>query len=194
MISAIVDDYGEGRCPALSDGLCAVHERRPLTCRTVPLHYSRQPSVLKNYLDRFTATPGYECETETSPVILDGSRIMASQLRDDRDTAIGFARGDRRWKEYLLAIMDDPHAAAAHGLPTTDAVFANSNRGYATTLPMLSAWRVAKANGLLSSAMLRDICTLQAALIRSELARLPSAKGLHALLPLYEAEAEGRRV
>ena len=42
-MSAIVEDDGSGRCPALAaDNLCSIYESRPLTCRTVPLHYSRR--------------------------------------------------------------------------------------------------------------------------------------------------------
>ncbi|MGY2737129.1 YkgJ family cysteine cluster protein [Sphingomonas sp. UYP23] len=45
--SAMVDDYTTGLCPALEDGRCGICEYRPVTCRTVPLHYSRQPSILQ---------------------------------------------------------------------------------------------------------------------------------------------------
>src|SRR5262249_13243028 len=49
-ISAIVYDDGQGRCPALADGICGIYDVRPLTCRTVPMHYSRPPSTLQSYL------------------------------------------------------------------------------------------------------------------------------------------------
>ena len=51
-ISAIVHDGGAGHCPALEANLCGIYDRRPLSCRTVPIHYSRAPSMLQAYLDQ----------------------------------------------------------------------------------------------------------------------------------------------
>lgn len=191
-ISAIVDDYGGGRCPMLMGRLCGIYDNRPLTCRTVPLHYSRQPSVLQSYIDQFTATPGYECETTTSPVVLDGSSIVSPDLRHCRDRAVEAARADRAWKAQLLSFMDDPEAASRVGLPTYEAILNNSENNYATLLPMIVGWRVAEYQGIISSAELRSICFKQVALIKAEMARLPSAGKLRTLLPLYEAWAAGR--
>ena len=118
-ISAIVDDAGEGRCTALIDGLCSIYDARPLSCRTVPLHYSRAPSTLQAYLDRFSGTPGYRCDTTaTAPVIVDGNKVLDRQIATARERAIVLARQDRRWKERLIAIMEDPVQAAASEMPT----------------------------------------------------------------------------
>jgi len=191
-ISAAVDDYGERGCPALREGLCSIYERRPLTCRTVPAHYSRQPSVLLSYLDTFTATPGYECNTVSSPVILQGSTIVSPEVRNYRDRAVGVAKSDRRWKDHMLSLMDDAEVAERVGLPTYEAILENTNRGYATLLPMIAAWRVAENRGLISPTELREICAKQLALLQNEIARSPSAKDLRGLIPLYEAGAAGR--
>lgn len=191
-ISATVDDYGGGCCPALSDGRCAIYEDRPLTCRTVPLHYSRPSSTLAAYLDTFAATPGYACDTATGPLILDGGAILALEIRDFRERAVETAKADRRWKEHMLAIMDDPQAAARCGLPTYEAILSNTDNGYATTLPMIVAWRVAEYRGLISSDELSALCGVQLALIRTEISRLPSARDLRELIPVYEAGAAGR--
>lgn len=191
-ISAIVDDYGGGRCPALTNGLCGIYERRPLTCRTVPLHYSRQPSVLQSYIDQFTATPGYECDTTGSPVILRGSSIVSPDLRHYRERAVEMAKADRKWKEQMLSFMDDPKAAERAGLPTYDAILTNTDNGYATLLPMIVGWRIAEYASLITSAELRGICAAQVALIKTEIVRSPSAPDLRELLPLYEAGVAGR--
>lgn len=190
-ISAIVDGQGNGPCPALRDGRCGIYEARPLTCRTVPLHYSRPPSTLQAYLDRFTATPGHACDVTTSPIILDGNAVLSPELRRDRERAAEAARADRTWKEHLLARMDDPALADQAGLPTYDAVLENTDNGYATLAPMIAAWRVAEAHGLLSPQELRIICERQAALMRAEIARSPAGRSLADLLPLYNVGAAG---
>jgi Fe-S-cluster containining protein len=190
-ISAIADDGGAGRCPALSGDLCGIYARRPLTCRTVPLHYSRAPSTLQAYLDQFTGTPGHACDTTASaPVIVDGNKVVDPDIGANRDRAIAQSRADRRWKEALVERMDDSHRAAAAGLPTHDAVLHASDNGYATMLPMIVAWRVARQAGLLAVEPFMEICRKQAALIRERLAR-ESSKDLVDLLAIHESELAG---
>jgi len=186
-ISAIVDDDGRGRCPALADGRCTIYEARPLSCRTVPLHYSRAPSTLHAYLDGFTATPGYRCDTSTAaPVVIDGNRVVDSEIELNRKRALILAKQDRQWKERLVAIMDDPTLAAEADLPSYDAVLRNSDNGYATTLPMTVAWRVACAEGLLSSEEVRDLCRRQADLIdRAALNEVPPSRGIDLQPPVF---------
>lgn len=191
-ISAIVDDYGNGQCPALTRGSCGIYDRRPLTCRTVPLHYSRQPSALRDYIDRFTATPGYECDTTSSPIVISGSDVVSPDLRHYRECAIGVARADRRWKEHLLSFMDNPEEASCAGLPIYEEILTNTDNGYATLLPMIVGWRVAECRGLISSVDLENICKQQVGLIKTEMIRLPANNDLRELLPIYEAGAAGR--
>jgi Fe-S-cluster containining protein len=57
-MSAIAEGDGKGRCPALADMQCSTYDKRLLKCRTVPLHYSRAPSRLVAYLERFTGSVG----------------------------------------------------------------------------------------------------------------------------------------
>ena len=191
-ISVIVEDDGAGRCPALEGDLCSIHETRPQTCRTVPLHYSRAPSTLERSLDQFAATPGFSCDTTPSaPAILDGNRILDPQLSEDRTKAVALAKADRGWKDQMLALMKDASRVAATGLPHLDAVLANSDNGYATLLPMIVAWRVAADAGYLSRAELSDLCRKQADLIRRKIAGepgKPAAKGLLDTLAMYESE------
>ena len=188
-ISAIVEDDGQGRCPALADGLCSIYDARPLACRTVPLHYSRAPSTLQTYLDRFVATPGYRCDTTpAASVVVDGNKVADPQISADRERAIALARQDRRWKERLVAIMDDPARAAAAGVPTYQAVLASSDMGYATQLPIIVAWRAAHEEGLLTREALRDACGKQADLIRRRMAGSAASQDLGDTLALYEFE------
>jgi len=191
-ISAIADDDGRGRCPALDGNRCSIYDVRPLTCRTVPMHYSRPPSVLRDYLDRFASTPEYGCDvTQTAPTVLDGNRIVDPTIRHLRDEAIRIAREERAWKDRMLLLMDDAEQARAAQLPTYDAVLTQSDNGYATLLPMAVAWRVARKQGLISAEMFEDLCRKQASLIKAEMARTregPSSTGLLDTLALYEAE------
>lgn len=191
-ISAIVDEDGRGRCPALEGDRCGIYDARPLTCRTVPMHYSRPPSVLASYIDRFAATPGYRCDvTQEAPAILDGNAILDPTIRRHRDEAVALAKSERAWKERMLTLMDDAEQARAARLPTYDAVLANSNEGYATMLPMMVAWRVARTEGILSPDAYVDLCRKQAILIRDEISRRrdhASPASLRETLVLYETE------
>lgn len=188
-ISAIVNDYGDGQCPALDRGDCRIYGRRPLTCRTVPFHYSRPASVLGSYLDQFVATPGYRCETRDAPVMLDGKKLVAAEVLHDRQQALDVAKTDRRWKLHLLGVMDDAKAANLAGLPTYDDILFNTNNGHATLVPMFMVWRVAEQHGLMSSSNLRNLCATQAKLIRANFAALGSCSEGTALLRLYETGA-----
>lgn len=198
-ISAIVDNHGTGRCPALAaDNLCSIYPARPLTCRTVPLHYSRPASTLQAYLDGFTAMETHRCETGPSaPAVLDRNTILDTEIRQHRDDAVRLFRADRAWRDRLAALMDDPAKAQAAELPTFDSVLAATDAGYATSLPMIVAWRVARDAGILTTEALDDICRQQAQLITAEIGRVAAtsrASSLHEVLAVYEFElANGRR-
>jgi Fe-S-cluster containining protein len=166
-ISAIVNDDGQGQCPALADGVCSIYDVRPLTCRTVPMHYSRPPSTLQSYLDRFTSAPDYGCDTTASaPAVLDGNRVVDPQIQADREKAMLQAERDRGWKARIVKMMEDDFQAASVELPTYTTVINNSGGGRATLLPMIVAWRVAVIAGLISHEAFRGICENQARLLR----------------------------
>jgi Fe-S-cluster containining protein len=166
-IMATVDDDGRGRCPALIDGICSIYDVRPLTCRTVPMHYSRPPSTLQNYVDGFTSTPDYKCDTtDLAPAIFDGNRVVDPQIQADRERAVLQAGKDRPWKERIAGMMEDDFLAASVELPTYASVINNSDSGYATLLPMIVAWRVALSEGLISREAFRDVCEKQARLFK----------------------------
>lgn len=191
-ISALTIDREKGRCPALSDNLCGVYAARPLTCRTVPMHYSRPPSVLGNYIDKFAAKPGYACDTSpNAPVVLDGQAIADASVQHAREEALKLAASERAWKTAIMSLMDDPVAALAAGLPTYDAVLRHSDAGSATSVSMLIAWRVAKNAGLMPSGEFEEICRKQATLLTVELSRgagLDVTANMVAMLSDYEAE------
>jgi Fe-S-cluster containining protein len=174
-LSALTLDTAIGRCPALVGKLCGIYDNRPLGCRTVPMHYSRPQSVLAHYLDRFVATPQFGCNTAPEAPIVFNRQVVDPAIQRARDDAFAIAQTDRRWKDSLVALMRCPDAAAAHGLPSYEAVLRNADAGSATTVPMRVAWRVARGAGLLSDHDFRAVCLAQLRLIEAELARNPGA-------------------
>jgi Fe-S-cluster containining protein len=196
-ISALTVDREKGRCPALAENLCTIYESRPLSCRTVPMHYSRPSSVLGSHLDKFVRTPGYLCDTTANaPVVFDGLSITDRSVQRARDEALELAKSEAAWKEKLVSLMDSPGAASAAGLPTYEDVLHYADGGSAASVSMLIAWRVARDIGLISAGSFEEICRKQIALIDSELGRGPDVKLIVSLLELrsdYELElARGR--
>jgi len=156
------------------------------------MHYSRAPSTLGRYIDSFTSTPGYRCDTTPSaPMVLNGNEVLDPLICEHRNQAIELAKIDRTWKKHMLQLMDDDKQAGAAQLPTFKAVIENANRGYFTQLPMIVAWRAAMRIGLLSSADFTDICRKQLALIKARLPVSGTAElsaELHDLMALYQFE------
>jgi hypothetical protein len=152
---------------------------------------------LAGYLSGFTSTPGYRCDTTpTAPVILDGRTIVDPKVLQARDEALRLARADRAWKDGLLLLMDDAHAARLARLPTYSAVLENSDKGYATTLPMIVAWCVLRNQGSMTTNAFEEVCQKQADLIRNEIASRPDpalTRELIDTLALYEHELSALR-
>lgn len=191
-ISAIAVDLEPVRCPALRDNVCSIYDVRPLTCRTVPLHYSRPPSSLAGYLDEFVAKPGHACSVSaTAPVALNGQAILDEAVEKARSAAFEMSAADYAWKREIAAAMADPDTAAACGLPSHELVQQNSDRGVASLVSMLAPWRIATRLGVLSDRAFETVCREQARLLAAALAGRPSYAGsgdLQAMLLDYEVE------
>ena len=189
-ISAMTIGRKQGRCPALVDNRCGIYEARPLSCRAVPLHFSKPLSQLGPALDRFVRTPGYLCDTSpNAPVVLDGERVMDPSIQQAREDALRLAKADLGWKRAILSLMDNPAAAQAAGLPTYEAVLRNSESGLRASVSMLVAWRVARNVGIISAQLFEEICEKQISLLKSELERaanLETAAHLAGMLSEYE--------
>ncbi|MGQ0532358.1 MAG: YkgJ family cysteine cluster protein [Caulobacteraceae bacterium] len=196
-MSALTIDRKEGRCPALIDKRCGIYESRPLSCRTVPLHFSKSLSLLAPTLDSFVRMPGHLCDTSTdAPVVFDGERVTDPSIQQAREDALKLAESDRSWKNEILALMDDPNAAQAAGLPTYEAVVRNSDAGLGASVSMLVAWRVARNVGIISPRLYEEICEKQASLLKSELervAKLDLAARLVGMLSEYESASAKHR-
>ena len=160
-LSVLPLDLGIGKCAALDGQSCGIYARRPLSCRSVPLHYSRPAAACIRDLDGFTASPGYRCDTGTeAPLVIADSRIVDRAMLAARTEAVVQASTDQRWKAAIVKAM----RAGGHGLPTPREVEANAARG-ALTASMLGAWRIAVAAGLLGGAEAARLHALQRGLI-----------------------------
>jgi hypothetical protein len=128
-------------------------------------------------VDGFVGTPGYQCATSEAPEILKGARILSPEIRASWDEAVQVANRDRDWKTALVESMKHPEVAATTGLPTLDDVIANSDRGYASMVPILVAWRVAAGAELMTWEIHADLCRKQIALAEKAMDAKPERHG-----------------
>jgi len=96
-------------CPALAaDGkACTIHERRPLTCRTVPARYDIPDRLLsralKKIVDHGRKELAYECDvSDAAPVFIEGDTITDAGYVRDREAALSAIDGERKLHERIL--------------------------------------------------------------------------------------------
>ncbi len=183
-LSVLPLDLGSGRCPMLENTQCSIYARRPLSCRAVPLHYSRPACAAARDLDAFVATPGFLCSVGTeAPLVIAADAIVDPAIRAARDHALARAQSDGRWKAAIVTAMK----AQQHGLPSPREVEAKAAAG-TLTAPMLGAWRVAVAAGLLDPAEAERLLAVQGDLIGQHLLRPELSADLAATLaPMQRA-------
>ena len=168
IISAVALDTRPGGCGALDGKLCGIHERRPLGCRSVPLHYSRDEMFAAHDLAVFVATPGFACDTsDAAPVVVEDGRIIDPAMTAARAEALELARRGRRWSEAIVRQL-------GKSLPSLADIEANAAIA-ATTVSMADAWRVANEIGLISGEECERLASLQVATIEHELVRCSAA-------------------
>lgn len=191
LVSALALDTIEGKCSALSDKKCAIYERRPLSCRSVPLHYSRAGANAEADLEAFVGTSGYRCDTsEAAPIILENGRIVDPQISAARSAAMALAAFDRPWSEAIVRRMNGP-ASSEHSLPTLEEVEASAGLG-AVTVSMRAAWQVAADNGLINSDEFGGLIALQLRTIRRDLMSGRCSKDAIETLTQMEEEYSGQ--
>ncbi len=169
MISALALDTRLGACSALNGERCGIYDRRPLSCRSVPFHYSRAEALAESGLKAFVETTGYGCDTsETAPIVLKNGQIVASDMKTARSEAIAMVERDRRWSEAIVRRMK----AGTQGpgtLPRLQEVEAGAHFG-ATTTSMSLAWQIAADVGLIGSEECNRLIKLQLTVIDRDLA------------------------
>jgi Fe-S-cluster containining protein len=169
-LSVLPLDLGTGSCNAVRENRCGIYPRRPLSCRSVPLHYSRPASAATRDLDAFTATPDYACATGgDAPLVIENDQIIDPATLSARTDGVVRARADGPWKTAIVHAMK----AGQHGLPSPRAVEAQATRG-ALTVSMQLAWQIAGEAGLLAPGECRSLIAAQTGTI----ARLLTEPGL----------------
>jgi Fe-S-cluster containining protein len=168
MISALALDTNPDACSALNGNRCSIYDRRPLSCRSVPLHYSRAEALARKDLAAFVETPGYECDTsDTAPIVLDAGRIADLELLDAREKALGLAQHDRPWSRAIVRRMKTGPSANAL-LPSLSEIEENAPFG-ATTTSMRVAWQIAAGAGLIGADEFRALLATQLSTIGRQL-------------------------
>ena len=189
MISALALDTNSGECGALHGTKCSIHKRRPLSCRSVPLHYSRTSATADIDLKAFVETEGYQCDTsQASPIILQNGLIVDEEINLARSNAITTARGDRPWSEAIARRVVSPPSANRR-LPTMEHVEANSQLG-ALTVSMFEAWQIATETGLIDLVDFKRLAKAQ--LDRIDLSLLRGTSSLDAQQTMIEMRNEYR--
>lgn len=103
-------------CPELMpDGRCAIHERKPLRCRTMPFYPFREAS---DQTELLRPRKGWLCDTgDTAPVVYRDGKILDSVHFDaERKALLAQADTMRTYADYVVRYMPwivDKLAAAA---------------------------------------------------------------------------------
>lgn len=185
MISALALDTSPGACAALSSGRCSIYEHRPLTCRTVPLHYARPEGLAERDLDEFVSTPGYHCDVgEDAPVVLDSGSIIDAATREAHSQAMSCAENDRRWKDAIVRRMKGSRDPS---LPSLQEVESNAAFGAMTT-SMRIGWEIAVEAGLMSGQECRTLIETQLATIERFLGKNGATRDSRQTLQEMESE------
>ncbi len=168
MISALAVDTRQDACSALMAGRCTIYDRRPLSCRSIPLHYSRPAAMAEMDLKTFVETPGYECDTgKSAPIILDNGRIRAPEVEAARSKAIAVAERDRRWTEAIVKRMNGDSSGDG-SLPSLQEIESSAHVGVMTT-SMRTAWQIASEIAFITRDECDSLVSLQLRTIDLEL-------------------------
>lgn len=189
LMSALALDTNSGECGALHGTRCSIHERRPLSCRSAPLHYSRTSATADIDLRAFVETDGYQCDTsEASPINLQNGLIVDDEINMARSNAITMARRDRPWSEAIARrVVSWP--STNRRLPTMEDIEANSQYG-ALTVSMFEAWQIATDTGLIDLVEFKRLAEAQ--LDRIDFSLMRGTSSLDAQRTMIEMRNEYR--
>ncbi len=160
-ISALALDLETGACTARSGNACGIYERRPLSCRSVPIHYSCSAPEAEIRFDAFVSTPDYACDTSSgAPSFLSDGEILCNAVLNARQAACAQAAADAKWKRAIVKAMK----SGGHELPTLADVERNASIGVLVA-PMASGWLIAREAGLLEPDSLTSVLSAQIRLL-----------------------------
>lgn len=187
MVSALALDTRPGACRALNGKQCGIYDRRPLSCRSVPFHYSRAEGRAETDLQSFVETPGHRCDAgETAPVVLEDGRIVAPEIKLARSEAFALAQRDRRWSEAIVRQMNAVRLPG-RSLPNLQEIEAYAHLGVTTT-SMRVAWQIAADIGLITRGECDRLIKLQFDVIGQELAERGCSQDARQTLTGMQAE------
>lgn len=161
-------------CPALGADrkLCTVYEKRPHTCRTIPVRYDVPEGLLvrafRGVVDRGIASADrYECDVSAgAPAFLRGQN-------DDEATLVDASYLEARKAGMDAAMADKPLAArilSSPLLPPLRELFPQLRRAGVIGVSFHGALASAHDLGLVDDAGVRAFCASQIALIEREIA------------------------
>lgn len=169
VLSALALDGGKGACPALVENRCSIWAERPLTCRSVPLHYSIPDAALVARVDAFVATPGHACDTgPDAPLLIVDGRPADPAFAAPRAEAVELTEREARWKQAIVTQMR-PGQSFSDSLPTREQIDQHAS-AHALTAPMAVGWQVAALAGLMDESSVADLVGRQLRCIDQELA------------------------
>ena len=162
--------YATVWCPALDADhkRCTIHDRRPHTCRTVPIRYDVPAGLLvrafRGVVDEGRASSDpFECDvSESAPVLLRDGEAVQAEYTSARTAGIDAAVAE---KELCARILSSPL------LPPLRDVFGMLRRGQLLSVSFHGALLTARDLGLLDDAAVRSFCTAQLALLEREIER-----------------------
>jgi Fe-S-cluster containining protein len=167
--------YAAHPCPALdADGKrCTIHERRPHTCRTVPIRYDVPAGLLvrafRGVVDAGIASADpFECDVSRSaPVLLRDGEVVDAEYKDARAAGAEAALAE---KTLCGRILESPL------MPPLREVYTHLRQSKLVAVSFHGAVATAHDLGLLDAVALRTFCQAQIALLEREITRALARK------------------
>lgn len=202
-ISALAFDLEPGRCDKLINRECSLYNRRPHTCKTVPMSYHLPELELEHELDKFTGMEGFECDTSTSAeAVLQDSRIVSNRFALDRAAAQAKALKDESWHNEIAKRIAQRSDQTGE-LPSLDEI-KESSPWKVLLVPIDVAWQVGREIGIIDEICYRHALESQTSLIETISKRsvggyslginVKSRLQLEGLLTRYSSKRENSRI
>jgi Fe-S-cluster containining protein len=147
---------------------CTIHDRRPHTCRTVPIRYDVPAGLLvrafRGVVDEGKASSDpFECDvSESAPVLLRDGEVVDEEYASARKAGVDAAVAE---KELATRILSSPL------LPPIRDVYGLLRRGQLVSVSFHGGLAAAHDLKLIDDAGVRSFCTAQVALLEREIER-----------------------
>lgn len=167
--------YPSRFCPALdADHVrCTIHERRPQTCRTVPIRYDVPEGLLvrafRGVVDAGMASSDpFECDVSaTAPVLLRDEKVVDADYASARQAGIDAALAEKELTAYMLR---------SPLLPPIRDVYQQLRRSKLLSVSFPGAVAAAHDLKMMDDAAVEKFCNAQLALLAKEIDRALARK------------------